>query len=320
MGFANPKIIKARKAVGLRHPAQRRRPCTADFYRPGHDHAHEPHARPARLRSGNYDLLRLHAVLREPGLPGQRRFRRSLSAMRTASSSSTCIPSGNFKVTVFDQWNDLLVDGLSTGIKAGSGGPAARRDRMEIPVTQWRTNLYGRVFIDTNGDGVSQEERTRPAAGAVQRPLPRRQLRQLQQHRPGGLRGLQRGVPAPELAGGRYRPSPLQADRRARGVRRRRSGRRQRNCGSDTRGCGNSTIARVSPTRSNRPVLTCRRTCAFLVRSTARTPTAWPATFTRKRGRLDRPGRPGLGLDAGLAGPARQQRFVEFAMKPFKRR
>src|SRR5215510_13076196 len=28
---------------------------------------------------------------------------------------------------------------------------------MEIPVTQWRTNLYGRIFLDQNGDGVSQE-------------------------------------------------------------------------------------------------------------------------------------------------------------------
>ena len=29
---------------------------------------------------------------------------------------------------------------------------------MDIPVTQWRTNLYGRVYIDTSGDGISQED------------------------------------------------------------------------------------------------------------------------------------------------------------------
>ena len=29
----------------------------------------------------------------------------------------TNIPTGNLRVTVFDQWNDLLVDGLSTSIK-----------------------------------------------------------------------------------------------------------------------------------------------------------------------------------------------------------
>jgi len=27
---------------------------------------------------------------------------------------------------------------------------------IEIAVTQWRTNLYGRVFLDQNGDSVSQ--------------------------------------------------------------------------------------------------------------------------------------------------------------------
>ena len=29
---------------------------------------------------------------------------------------------------------------------------------LEIAVTQWRTNLYGRIFLDQNGDGVSQDE------------------------------------------------------------------------------------------------------------------------------------------------------------------
>src|SRR5262249_16213105 len=29
---------------------------------------------------------------------------------------------------------------------------------VEIPVTQWRTNLYGRIFLDQNGDNVSQDK------------------------------------------------------------------------------------------------------------------------------------------------------------------
>ena len=34
------------------------------------------------------------------------------------------IPEGDFKLTVFDQWNDMLVDGLSTPVRlAGGAGP-----------------------------------------------------------------------------------------------------------------------------------------------------------------------------------------------------
>src|ERR1700720_278694 len=35
------------------------------------------------------------------------------------------------------------------------GTPAAP---LEIPVTQWRTNLYGRIFLDQNGDNASQPD------------------------------------------------------------------------------------------------------------------------------------------------------------------
>ena len=62
------------------------------------------------------------------------------------------IPDGQWRVTVFDQWNDLLVDGLSTPVFVG---PNARTAQMEIPMQQWRTNVFTRSFVDLNGDGVS---------------------------------------------------------------------------------------------------------------------------------------------------------------------
>jgi Bacterial Ig domain len=62
------------------------------------------------------------------------------------------LPNGNWRVTVFDQWNDLLVDGLSTPV-ALTGGTT---DLGDIASTQWQTNLYTRTFIDDNKDGVSQ--------------------------------------------------------------------------------------------------------------------------------------------------------------------
>ena len=66
----------------------------------------------------------------------------------------TGIPDGNWRITIFDQWNDQIVDGLATPV-ALKGGTAL--DMGQIPVTQWHTNLYTRSFIDTNGDGVSQD-------------------------------------------------------------------------------------------------------------------------------------------------------------------
>ncbi len=61
------------------------------------------------------------------------------------------IPNGTYKISVFDQWNDIMLDGL-VGTVSVSG------DTTKIfPVTQWRTNLYTRTFVDTSGDGVSQD-------------------------------------------------------------------------------------------------------------------------------------------------------------------
>jgi hypothetical protein len=61
------------------------------------------------------------------------------------------IPNGTYKISVFDQWNDIMLDGL-VGTVAVTGDT-----EKEFPVTQWRTNLYTRTFVDANGDGVSQD-------------------------------------------------------------------------------------------------------------------------------------------------------------------
>ena len=61
------------------------------------------------------------------------------------------IPNGTYKISVFDQWNDIMLDGL-VGTVAVNGNT-----EKIFPVTQWRTNLYTRTFVDGNGDGVSQD-------------------------------------------------------------------------------------------------------------------------------------------------------------------
>jgi hypothetical protein len=74
----------------------------------------------------------------------------------------TGLPDGDWRVTVFDQWNDLLVDGLSTPIRLSQGtannGKGATTNIGDIATTQWQTNLYTRTFIDDNKDGISQKD------------------------------------------------------------------------------------------------------------------------------------------------------------------
>jgi len=66
------------------------------------------------------------------------------------------LPPGDWRVTVFDQWNDALVDGLSTPVGIAGGGQTI--DMGDIATTQWQTNLYTRTFIDDNKDGLSQKD------------------------------------------------------------------------------------------------------------------------------------------------------------------
>ncbi len=80
----------------------------------------------------------------------------------------TGLPDGDWRITTFDQWNDALVDGLSTPVRLGSTtvcpGPASSApnvcDMGDIANTQWQTNLQTRTFIDDNKDGLSQSTET----------------------------------------------------------------------------------------------------------------------------------------------------------------
>ncbi len=80
----------------------------------------------------------------------------------------TGLPDGTWRITVFDQWNDMLVDGLSTPVAlsagndknctGGSQSAASICDIGDIATNQWQSNIYTRTFIDDNQDGVSQSD------------------------------------------------------------------------------------------------------------------------------------------------------------------
>jgi hypothetical protein len=67
------------------------------------------------------------------------------------------LPDGDWRVTVFDQWNDMLVDGLSTPVRLGAtvGGVKQTNVNMgQIAMNQWQANIYTSTFFDQDGNGV----------------------------------------------------------------------------------------------------------------------------------------------------------------------
>jgi hypothetical protein len=77
------------------------------------------------------------------------------------------VPPGNWKITTFDQWNDQVVDGITTPVGLASGtascaGPQTTTgvcDMGEMAVHQWQSDIYTRTFIDTDYSGVSTDKK-----------------------------------------------------------------------------------------------------------------------------------------------------------------
>src|SRR5581483_8063500 len=65
------------------------------------------------------------------------------------------LPPGNWRLTVFDQWNDMLVDGLSTPVSVVAGGGTTNIG--DVATTQWQANILTSTFLDQNGDGIRQD-------------------------------------------------------------------------------------------------------------------------------------------------------------------
>src|SRR6266567_1455477 len=61
------------------------------------------------------------------------------------------LPDGDWRITVFDQWNDMLVDGLSTPVRLAGG---ATTNLGQLAINQWQANIYTKTFFDLNGNGI----------------------------------------------------------------------------------------------------------------------------------------------------------------------
>ena len=65
----------------------------------------------------------------------------------------TNLPDGDWRITIFDQWNDMLVDGLSTPVRLNHlTNP--NLNMGQIAMNQWQSNIYTKTFFDANGNGT----------------------------------------------------------------------------------------------------------------------------------------------------------------------
>ncbi|HEY6095068.1 MAG TPA: Ig-like domain-containing protein [Gallionellaceae bacterium] len=156
IGFANPKIINDRKAQVCANRTCNNsvsgRVTTTRLSRTPDQRLYS---------SGSYDANSFTQCYVSLGDPDEEDFAFT-KCNADGTFSFTGLPDGNWRITVFDQWNDLLVDGLSTPVALRGG---QTYDMGDIAMSHWRTNVYTRTFFDQNGDGVSQD--TEPGLALV---------------------------------------------------------------------------------------------------------------------------------------------------------
>ncbi len=161
IGFANPKIINDRgKAM-----------CSAS----GADCAHEVkgHITTARMSrtpderlygSGTHDAYAFTQCYVSIGDPDGADFGfTKCDGDGNFDFPSGTVPVGNWKITTFDQWNDQVVDGITTAVGMCDPGTMANCksvvDMGEVAVHQWQANIYTRTFLDTDYSGVSTDQK-----------------------------------------------------------------------------------------------------------------------------------------------------------------
>jgi hypothetical protein len=155
IGFANPKIINARKA-GVCSGQDPNLPGTGNCNNTltgkvtGERLSRTPDER--LYSSGSRDAFYWTQCYVSFGDPDGEDFAFT-KCNADGTFTLTGLPDGNWRITTFDEWNDQLVDGLSTPVRLSGGGTTNVGD---IATTQWQINLYTRTFIDDNKDGISQ--------------------------------------------------------------------------------------------------------------------------------------------------------------------
>ena len=100
--------------------------------------------------SGNYDHYAFTQCYVSVGLPDGIDF--AFEKCNDGVATFHNMPGGTYKIAVFDQWNDIMLDGLVSSVTIK--GDVTK----DLPVTQWRTNLSTRTYIDANGNGIPDRD------------------------------------------------------------------------------------------------------------------------------------------------------------------
>jgi Bacterial cadherin-like domain/IPT/TIG domain len=147
IGFANPKIINARLpivcATATCNNGIKGRVTNLHYSRPPNENLYGAGSRTS------LSFTQCYVSVGDPD--GDDIAFTKCNADGTFSFSG--LPPGTFRITIFDQWNDQIVDGLATAVLLAGG---QTQDVGDLSVLQWHTNLYTRTFMDLNGSGISQ--------------------------------------------------------------------------------------------------------------------------------------------------------------------
>ncbi len=156
IGFANPSIINARRAFLCNgtdaNSPQPGTPYTCNNTLTGRvTGEHLSRTPDERLySSGSYDTFGFTQCYISFGDADGEDFAFTKCAA-DGTFTLTNLPEGDWRITVFDQWNDMLVDGLSTPVRLSGGSTLNIGD---IATSQWQANLYTSTFFDNNQSGV----------------------------------------------------------------------------------------------------------------------------------------------------------------------
>ncbi len=162
IGFANPAIINARHDAVCAGAYGAVGPCT-NTIQGQVDVQRQSRTPDQRLYpSGSRDALAWTQCWVSLGDPDSEDFMFT-KCDANGNFTFTNVPGGNWRITLGDQWNDQIIDGLSTAanvgcIPTGSAttctGGTTTLNLGNIGVQQWQANLYTKTFIDDNKNGI----------------------------------------------------------------------------------------------------------------------------------------------------------------------
>ena len=154
IGFANPAIINGRHAAVCNgtDPILTAKNCTNTLTGTvnGFRQSHPPDQR--IYASGDNSALSFTQCYVSLGDADGEDFLFTKCDPNGHFAFTNVVPDGDWRITVFDQWNDQIVDGLSTPVRLGNG--VTTLDLPNLATQQWHTNLSTATFFDKNGNGV----------------------------------------------------------------------------------------------------------------------------------------------------------------------